>query len=286
MIEMANDKPASAWRNFAAWSAVGAGFYIVVVWAASMLVNGDGLGTLFAAMFKSQKLAASLGLGLIFTMAVLGFSSWKRPLSLRSFRNFLVLNAVAIALLLLAVWGFRAFGGAGAMDASAKVAAASGLVLIVIALLGSFALASVHAGSNLVNDEVAAEELRERGRLILCSLAWMAACGVLLIVLGLAGPGGALPPAAALTGALVLLVALAVLGIAAWRLSDELGRTLSHETGNMAFYLILVLGGGWAILAHLGFVTAPAPLDWLTLFTVLLFAATFIVLGRRKMLTR
>jgi hypothetical protein len=31
---------------------------------------------------------------------------------------------------------------------------------------------------------------------------------------------------------------------------------------------------------------APAPLDWLTLFTLLLFAATFIALGRRKLLTR
>jgi hypothetical protein len=47
---------------------------------------------------------------------------------------------------------------------------------------------------------------------------------------------------------LPLIAALFVLGIATWRLSDELTRTLSYETGNMAFYLILVLGGGWAML--------------------------------------
>jgi hypothetical protein len=86
--------------------------------------------------------------------------------------------------------------------------------------------------------------------------------------------------------ALVLIAVLTALGIAAWRLSDELGRTLSREAGNMAFYLILLLGGGWAMLAHLGVVAAPAPLDWLTLFAVLLFVASFIAVGRRKLLTR
>jgi hypothetical protein len=71
-----------------------------------------------------------------------------------------------------------------------------------------------------------------------------------------------------------------------WRLSDELGRTLTYETGNMSFYLVLVLGGAWATLAHLGFLAAPAPLDWLTMFIVSMFVASFIVLGRRKLLTR
>ena len=113
----------------------------------------------------------------------------------------------------------------------------------------------------------------------------MAACGLLLIGLSLAGPGGVLSPAAALAGALVLIAVLIALGIAVWRLSDELGRTLSREAGNMAFYLILLLGGGWAMLAHLGVVVGPAPLDWLTLVTVLLFVASFIAVARRKLLT-
>ena len=49
---------------------------------------------------------------------------------------------------------------------------------------------------------------------------------------------------------------------------------------------MLAVGGGWAMLAHLGYVPAPAPLDWLTMLTLLMFAASFIALGRRKMLTR
>ena len=172
------------------------------------------------------------------------------------------------------------------MGVSEWVAAGLGLALIFFASLGSFFLANAHRGAGLIEDEEVAEELRERGRLYFCSYVWMAACGLLLIVLGLGGPGSVLSPAAALAGALVLIAILTVLGIAAWRLSDELARTLSHETGNMTFYLILVLGGGWAMLAHLGFVAGPAPIDWLTMFTALLFVASFIVLGRRKLLAR
>ena len=221
-------------------------------------------------------------------MAVIGFTSRKRPLSLRTFRNFVIRNAVAIGALPARPLGLQRVGrGAlGAMGASEWAAAVTGSILVFFAFLGTLAMASAHTGADLIDDEVAADELRERGRLYLYSFVWMAACGLLLIGLSLAGPGGVLSPAAALAGALVLIAVLTVLGIATWRLSDELGRTLSHETGNMAFYLILVLGGGWAMLAHLGFVAAPAPLDWLTMFTVLLFAASFIVLGRRKLLTR
>ena len=162
----------------------------------------------------------------------------------------------------------------------------TGASLIVLAVLGSLATASTRTNLNLIDDEAAAEEMRERGRLFFCSFTWMAACGLLLIGLSLSGPGGLLSPAAAVAGASILIAILTALGVAAWKMSDELGRTLSRESGNMAFYLILVFGGGWAILAHLGLVAAPAPLDWLTLFTILMFAASFIALGRRKLLTR
>jgi hypothetical protein len=283
MIEMANDKPVPTWRNFTAWSAVG-GIFILAVWGGILFLRGDGMD----APLPSTRVAATLGLALILAMAVTGFTGRKRPLSLRSFRNYLILNAVALALFLSAIWGFGALasaGALGAMSASKWVAVVTGSVLIAVALLGTLATASVRMGANLVDDEMAADDMRERGRLLLCSLVWIAACGLLLIGLSLAGPSGVLSPPAALAGALVLIVILTVLGIAAWRLSDELGRTLSHETGNMAFYLIWVAGSGWAMLAHLGFVAAPAPLDWVTLFIVLLFVASFIVVGRRKLLT-
>ncbi|MEZ0471575.1 hypothetical protein [Luteimonas salinilitoris] len=281
---MATDKPTPKWRSFAAWSGVGALFYILVVWGISSFLHEDGMG----AMLRSKEVAAMLGLGLIFSMAVTGFTSRKRPVSLRTLRNFVIRDGAAVVACLLVVWGFSALaraGALGAMGASEWVAAVAGSALVVFAVLGTLATASAHTGADLIDDE-AAEEMRERGRLLICSFVWMAACGLLLIVLGLAGPRGVLSPAAALAGTLVLIAALTVLGIAVWRLMDELDRTLSYEAGDMAFHLILVLGGGWAMLAHLGFVAGPAPLDWLTLFTVLMFVASVIAVGRRRLLAR
>lgn len=112
------------------------------------------------------------------------------------------------------------------------------------------------------------------------------ACGLLLVALSLAGPGGVLPPLVSLAGALALIAVMVALGVATWRLSDELARTLTSEAGHVAFYLIVILGGAWAMLAHLGIAAAPAPLDWLTLFTVLMFAGSILAVARRKLLTR
>lgn len=279
---MANDKCMPAWRNFVAWSTVGAIFYILAVWVATALLHQDAM----SAMLRSAKVAAMLGLGLIFSMAVTGFTAWRRPISMRTFRNFAIQYAVATIACLLVIWSFSALARVGAIGVSEWAAAVTGATVIVIALLGTLAVAGAHTNAGLIDDEMAAEEMRERGRLHLYSFVWMSACGLLLIVLGLAGPAGILSPAVALAGALALVVVLGALGIAAWRLSDELGRTLSREAGNIAFYLILVLGSGWAMLARLGFVAGPAPLDWLTMFTVLMFVASFIAAGRRKLLTR
>jgi uncharacterized membrane protein len=281
MMAMAKHIPMPKWRNFAAWSAVGALFYVLVVSGFSAVRHPEGI----SAMFQSREVVALLFLSLLFSSACAGFSSWKRPLTLRTFRNFMLQCAVAAAAFLLVMWGFTAVGRVGAVGVSEWVAAVTGATLVVLASMGILAMASARVGAGLIDDEMAAEEMRERGRLFFYSFVWMVACGLLLIVLGLAG-AGVLSPTAALAGALVLIVVLVVLGVATWRLSDELGRTLSHESGNMAFYLIVVLGGGWAMLAHLGLVSEPAPLDWLTLFTVLLYAAGFIAVGRRRLLTR
>lgn len=287
MMAMANNNPAPNWRNIAVWCAVSAVGYILAVWAGTALLSGEGMGEVLRTLFRSQRAGAMPGLGLMFAVAVTGFMSRKRRVSLRTFRNFVIRDVVVIGVMLLFLWGFGTVAHTGnlrTMGASELAAAVTGSVLFFFAVLGAFVMASTLTSANLIDDEVAVDDMRERGQLFLCSFAWMAAYGLLLIGLGLAGPGGVLSPAAALAGAVLLIVALTVLGIAAWRLSDELGRTLSHEAGNMAFYLIMVFGGGWALLAHLGFVAAPAPLDWLTLSVILLFAASFIAAGRRKLL--
>lgn len=129
MMAMAKGEPMPTWRNFAAWSLVGA-IFILALWGGIWLLRGDGM----SATFPSKKVAAILGLALIFAMVVTGFTGRKRPVSLRSFRNYVILNAVAFALFLSAIWGFGALGGAGAlgvMSASKWVAAVLGSVLII-----------------------------------------------------------------------------------------------------------------------------------------------------------
>lgn len=280
-MAVANETTAPTWRNFAVWSVIGAVLPIFVLWGAVWLLQeGASLRP------PTPKTAAILGLSLVLAMAVVGFSARKRPVNRRTVRNFMIQNVAAIGLFLLVVWGFTTLAGTGAMTASVWAATATGATLIVISCFGSLAVAGVHLRADLVDDEDASEEMRDRARLLLLSFAWMIAWGLLLIGLALAGPAGLVSPAVALAGALALIAAVTVLGLAVWRLMDELDHTLSYESGNMACYLIVALGGGWAMLAHLGFAPAPAPLDWLTLLSQLMFAASLIVLGRRKLLQR
>lgn len=280
-MAIAKHEPAPAWRNVAAWSAVAAIPYILAMGVALTLMHRDGIRAI-----ARPDVALVLCLSLIAATAVVGVTRRRRALDARNFRNFLIGDTLAVSLFLLAIWTFRTLGGARAMGASEAFAAFTGLTLILSALAGILVTASARAGTDLTGDDVTAEEMRERGKLFFSSFLWLAVCGLLLIGLSVSGPEGPLPPSVALPGALALIAALTGLGIAAWRLSDELGRTLSHETGNMAFYLIVMVGGGWSVLARLGFVAGPAPLDWVTLFAVLLLLASVIALGRRKLLAR
>lgn len=282
-MAMANDKPMSKWRNFASWSAAGGLMVVVAVAVASWLRHGNPLAEFFNPGVDPRVVLAMLASAL-----VLGLSSRNRAFDWPSFRNFVILSAVAGAVAILAISGSRPLASAGTfgtMGVSQWAAAGVGVALLFFAALLSVSVATARRGWTLLDVEQL-ETLRERSRLLFLSAIMMAAMGLMLILLSLAGPGSVLPPAGALTGLLVLTAVTTALTIAAWRVMDELDRTLSYETGNMAFYLMMLLGGGWATLAHLGFVAAAAPLDWLTMFTVISFVASFIVAGRRNLLTR
>jgi hypothetical protein len=109
--------------------------------------------------------------------------------------------------------------------------------------------------------------------------------GVSLLALALAAPDGPVPQAAALAvggGGLVIGIALSVL---VYRASDELMAAVNLEAGALGYGIASLVVGLWAMLAHLGYAAAPAPLDLLTLFYVLALVASFIAVGRRGMLT-
>lgn len=267
----------SKWRNFASWSAAGA-IPIVGAVIAAWLIKGIPLDEVLRSDPDPKVVVA-----LLLSMAVVGLTSRNTPFTWRALRNFVILGATASAVAILAISGVRA--GFGPLGLSQWVAVGTGLALVFLAAFFSLAMAAGRKGWNLVEPEQL-EILRERSRLTFLSWTAVATMGLMLVVLALAGPGGAVPPAAALAGVLALLAATTALTIACWRLMDELDRTLSYEAGNLAFYLLLLLGGGWAVLAHLAYVPAAAPLDWLTMLTVVSFPASVIAAGRRKLLTQ
>jgi hypothetical protein len=160
MMIMANGKLVPGWRNFSAWSGIGAVFYLLVVWAITSLRHEDGLG----AMVRSREVAATVGLVLIFTAALVGFTSWNRPINARTLGGFAIGNAVAIAACLLMMWSFGtgAFGETGASEAAAL---AVGAIFLIISAFIAAGLVNPSFGAPYLNVEDAGD-LREQRPLL------------------------------------------------------------------------------------------------------------------------
>lgn len=174
-------------------------------------------------------------------------------------------------------------GTLGAMDGSATAAALVGMLYALVGVAIGIGLARPRAGAAFLNVEDA-EEIEEQRPMLAYSAAAMFAFGAALVVVALGGAGGMLAPAIALVSAIALVAAGIVLSLVSNRHQDELMRALGHEAGAMGLGLVALVGGGWALAAHLGFAAGPAPLDWLTMLWSLTMVAAFIVVGRRGML--
>jgi len=128
---MAHEKPVPTWRNFAAWSAVGAAFYLLAMGVAATLLHQNAID----AILRPTRVTAELGLAMIFFMAVTGFGNRTRRIGFGNLRNFLVQNAVAILAFLLVIWGFTGLARLSAISVSGWIAAVTGATLIVLAVL-------------------------------------------------------------------------------------------------------------------------------------------------------
>jgi hypothetical protein len=169
------------------------------------------------------------------------------------------------------------------LSVSATIAAMVGVLYAVIGLSIAIGAASPQLGARFLNVEDA-DELREQKKVLTLSGAAMMLWGVALLALALAAPDGPVSQAAALAvggGGLVAGIALSVM---VYRASDELMLAVNLEAAALSYGLLLLVVGLWAALAHLSFTAAPAPLDLLTLFYVLVLVASFIAVGRRGML--
>lgn len=172
----------------------------------------------------------------------------------------------------------------GGLDMSATVAALVGMVYVVIGFGVAFGSASPQVGAKFLNVEDA-DELREQKKVLGLSGVAMLMWGAALVALALAAPDGPVPQGVALAIGLTGLVIGTVLSIQVYRASDELMLAVNLEGGALSYGLVFVVVGGWAMLAHLGYTAAPAPLDLLSLFYVLVLVASFVAVGRRGMLT-
>lgn len=175
--------------------------------------------------------------------------------------------------------------GARGLGPSREIAGVVGVLYLLTAIGVGVGLASPRVGARFLNVEDA-DELREQRRMLGYSCGAMAALSGALFVLVLAEPLGPVAGEVAAVVAIALLLLANGLGLLQARHTDELQRAMSRDSVASAFYLLFVVGGGWALLAHCGLVDAPAPLDWLTMFAVFLLVGCFWQVGRRGLLVR
>jgi preprotein translocase subunit Sec61beta len=203
-----------------------------------------------------------------------------------------VMRKLVIPALIGGVAGFAASAGimrfidsevVGGLGPSATIAALVAVLYCVIAVGILLGTAKPGVGAKFLNVEDA-DELREQKKILVLSGASMLLWGASLLALALAAPDGPVPQAAALVvggGGLVIGI---VLSVQVYRVSDELMTAVNLEAGALSYGIVSLVVGLWAMLAHLGYTSAPAPLDLLTLFYVLVLLASFIAVGRRGML--
>lgn len=172
----------------------------------------------------------------------------------------------------------------GGLGTSESIAALVGVLYCVIAVGLLIGTANPRLGARFLNVEDA-EELREQHRMLVYSGLAMVLWGVALLALALAAPGGPVSQNAALAVGASGLVIGTLLAVQSYRMSDELMLAMNLEAAALTYSLAVLVLGTWAVIAHLGYTAGPQPLDLLTTFYVLVLVATFIVIGRRGMLT-
>ncbi|MGB3166728.1 MAG: hypothetical protein WBA68_08145 [Alteraurantiacibacter sp.] len=195
----------------------------------------------------------------------------------------LVLGGIVGFLGAMAVLKLGDAGVLGALDPSREIAALVGMLYFVTGAFVGFGLIAPGAGAKFLNVEDA-DELREQKAMLGYSALGMVAMGLALFVAAMAAPAGPIAPGVALAIFGVLAVIGVWVSITSMKYQDELMRAVGREGAGTAFYLTGLVGGTWALLAHLGYASAPAPLDWLTMLWSLLLLAAFIVVGRRGMM--
>lgn len=169
------------------------------------------------------------------------------------------------------------------LSQSAEIATLTGGFYVVMGIFVGGGTLMPRAGAKLLNVEDA-EELREQRSMLLQSSFAMGLWGLALVTLALSGFVALLSPALTLALAVVLYVVGLYFVVRSYAASDELMMAVNREAGNWSYGLVFLVLGSWSALAHVGYLTAPGPLDVLSVFYAMVLLATFIAAGRRGML--
>jgi hypothetical protein len=189
---------------------------------------------------------------------------------------FMFFVIVVVSVLFFWVSRVRHNSGTVAGNASAFFAGVVGMLQISFGLVA----AAVRASAAFQDDPEEADGLRREGLALLLGAGALISSGSALILLSLAGPVRVVPSAVGLAGWLSLYILAAVLVALRWRGLDELNRAAARESDRLAFKWMSLVGSAWAMLAHLDFVAAPSPLDWLTMLGGASFIASLVAAGR------
>ena len=150
------------------------------------------------------------------------------------------------------------------------------LLTVLLGALPKFA-AQMEEGAELQ------DVLDDRPKMLICAIACLGFC-VSLAVAALGGSDGTIDHGLAIA----LFAGSIVIGIWSWIWStkhlDEMDWQLSNEACVITFYMLFAIGGSWAALAQFGLISAPDPLDWLTMLWGFSFPAAIIAYWRRGLL--
>lgn len=188
----------------------------------------------------------------------------------------------AVTGLVLALLGDHIIDSA---DAGTLLALVAGLTYAVTGLMVAIGAAMPRTGALYLNVEDA-DELREERPKIGWSAAACILIGLFLLALLLSGAeGGLISPAVALAVAGTAGAGAAIISLVSHKKLDELTRQINLEASALTLELALILLGGWAALAHLGFVGWVTPLALISILALLLLVAIFIVATRKGLMT-
>jgi MFS family permease len=198
----------------------------------------------------------------------------------------LVGSAIGAAVASVAVLAFKG-RGLNISDPGQAIALVAGLVYALIGLMVGFGALAPRTGARFLNVENAEELREERPKLGLGAMACLLT-GVFFLTLATIPPGGeggllGRDFAACVVG--ICLAALVIMTPWTSRKTDELTRQVTLEASTFCMSAILILFGGWAGLAHLGYVTWVTPLAFVAGLALLQLFAIFWIAFKRGMLT-